>query len=98
ARPFPLALHDALPICSLQGVVAYLVVVSVGTLLAVITLGTPESYAAALYYLLHSTLICGGLFLLADLVARQRGEFAGALQQGPRSEEHTSELQSRENL
>lgn len=73
----------ALAARSLQGVVAYLVVVSVGTLLAVITLGTPESYAAALYYLLHSTLICGGLFLLADLVARQRGEFAGALQQGP---------------
>ena len=68
---------------TLQNLLAYLVIVSVGTLLAVIALGTPESYAAALYYLLHSTLISGGLFLLADVIGRQRGEFAGALQQGP---------------
>ncbi len=43
----------------------------------------PEALAAALYYLLHSTWIAGGLFLLADLVARQRGDKAGRLVQGP---------------
>ncbi|OVZ67179.1 cation:proton antiporter, partial [Pseudomonas aeruginosa] len=31
----------------------------------------------------HSTWIAGGLFLLADLVARQRGDKAGDLVQGP---------------
>ena len=42
-----------------------------------------QAHAAALYYLLHSTWVVGGLFLLADLIARQRGDKAGALVQGP---------------
>ncbi|TBW08896.1 monovalent cation/H+ antiporter subunit D [Azotobacter chroococcum] len=68
---------------NLQTQLAYLVVVSVGTLLVGIALGTAEGFAAALYYLLHSTLVSGGLFLLADLIARQRGELGGELQHGP---------------
>lgn len=73
----------ALAARSLQIMLGYLLVVSVGTLLAGIALATPEGLAAALYYLVHSTLVCGALFLLADLVARQRGEFAGELRAGP---------------
>ncbi|MGE8497716.1 MAG: monovalent cation/H+ antiporter subunit D [Pseudomonas sp.] len=69
----------ALAARQLQQLLGYLVVVSVGTLLAGIALGTVEGLAAALYYLLHSTLITGALFLLADLVARQRGEWGGDL-------------------
>ncbi len=63
--------------------VAYLVVVSVGTLIAGVGLLSVESVAASLYYLLHSTLITGGLFLLADIVARQRGEAGSDLRPGP---------------
>ncbi|MEK1904433.1 MAG: monovalent cation/H+ antiporter subunit D [Pseudomonas sp.] len=73
----------ALAARTLQGLLAYLVVVSAGTLLAVIALGTAEAQAAALYYLLHSTWVAGGLFLLADLLARQRGDKGGELVQGP---------------
>ncbi|MDT4855984.1 NAD(P)H-quinone oxidoreductase subunit 2, chloroplastic [compost metagenome] len=73
----------ALAATSLQGLLAYLVVVSAGTLLAAIALGTPEAQGAALFYLLHSTWVAGALFLLADLVARQRGDKAGLLVQGP---------------
>ncbi|WP_236199617.1 monovalent cation/H+ antiporter subunit D [Pseudomonas pseudonitroreducens] len=68
---------------TLQGLLSYLVVVSAGTLLAAIALGTPEALSAALYYLLHSIWVAGGLFLLADLIARQRGDKAGRLVQGP---------------
>ncbi|GIZ11118.1 monovalent cation/H+ antiporter subunit D [Pseudomonas sp. NCCP-436] len=57
----------------LQVLLGYLVVVSVGTLLAGFSLGTPQALGAALYYLVHSTLICGALFLLAGLIVRQRG-------------------------
>ncbi|TBV12205.1 monovalent cation/H+ antiporter subunit D [Stutzerimonas kirkiae] len=64
---------------SLAQVVSYLVVVSVGTLLAGFALGSPAALAASLYYLLHSTLIAAALFLLVDLIARQRGAFHGAL-------------------
>jgi multicomponent K+:H+ antiporter subunit D len=73
----------ALAARSLQLLVAYLVLVSAGTLLAAVAVGSAEAHAAALYYLLHSTWIAGGLFLLADLIIRQRGAKGGALVQGP---------------
>ena len=63
----------------LRGTVSYLVVVSVGTLLAAVGLFSRDGLAAALYYLVHTTLVTGGLFLLADLIARQRGEMAARL-------------------
>jgi multicomponent K+:H+ antiporter subunit D len=73
----------ALAARSLQLLLAYLVLVSAGTLLAAVAVGSPEAHAAALYYLLHSTWVAGGLFLLADLIARQRGDKGTALVQGP---------------
>jgi multicomponent K+:H+ antiporter subunit D len=57
----------------LRVLVAYLVVVSVGTLLAGIGQFNVGGITAALYYLPHTTLVSAGLFLLADLIARQRG-------------------------
>jgi multicomponent K+:H+ antiporter subunit D len=56
----------------LRELVAYLVVVSVGTLIAGIALGTPAGLSASLYYLLHTTLVTGGLFLLAERIASAR--------------------------
>lgn len=63
--------------------IAYLVIVSVGTLLAGIALNSEDALAASFYYLIHSTLICGGLFLLADVILRQRGELLDHITQGP---------------
>ncbi len=63
--------------------VAYLVVISVGTLIASIGLLSVESLGASLYYLIHSTLITGGLFLLADAIARQRAHIGSTLRMGP---------------
>lgn len=77
-----LGVVGALAAASLHGLLAYLVVVSVGTLLAGIAIGSEQALAAALYYLIHSTWIAGGLFLLADLIARQRGEDDTQLVQG----------------
>lgn len=73
----------ALAARNLQVLLSYLVVVSVGTLLAGVALGTVQGLAAALYYLIHSTLVAGGLFLLADLIARQRGDTASDLISAP---------------
>ncbi|MCU0934969.1 MAG: monovalent cation/H+ antiporter subunit D [Gammaproteobacteria bacterium] len=64
---------------SLRRLAAYLVVVSVGTLLAGVGLGTPAGLAASLFYLLHTTLVTAGLFLLADGVGRRRGTAGDAL-------------------
>lgn len=50
---------------------AYLVLVSVGTLLAAIALGT-NGVAAGLYYLPHSTFTAALMFLLSDAIKRRR--------------------------
>lgn len=79
-----LAVLGAFAANSLTSLLAYLVLVSVGTLLAGIAVGTEAAISAALYYLVHSTWIIAGLFLLADLIAKQRGELGSALKVGPR--------------
>ncbi|WP_127476988.1 monovalent cation/H+ antiporter subunit D [Sulfurivermis fontis] len=67
----------------LRVLIAYLVVVSVGTLLAGIGLFNSGGIGAALYYLPHTTLVSAGLFLLADLIARQRGVHGDHFVLGP---------------
>ncbi|GGJ88992.1 monovalent cation/H+ antiporter subunit D [Pseudomonas matsuisoli] len=79
-----IAVIGALAARDLRITLGYLVVVSVGTLLAGVALGTAEGLSAALFYLIHSTWVAGGLFLLADLVARQRGKVGCELACGPK--------------
>ncbi len=67
----------------LREMIAYLVVVSVGTLLAGIGQFNVGGITAALYYLPHTTLVTAGLFLLADLIARQRGSTDDHFTPGP---------------
>jgi len=58
----------------LRAQIAWLVVFSVGTLLAGVSQFTGMGISGALYYLVHTTLVSGGLFLLADLIGAQRRE------------------------
>ena len=58
----------------LRLLVAYLVLISVGTLLAGVGMRSVEATSALLYYLIHTTLITGGLFLLAEMIGLQRGK------------------------
>ena len=57
----------------LRRLLAHLVVLSAGTLVLTLGLDSEAATSAALYYALNSTLVGGGLFLLADLIARERG-------------------------
>ncbi|NLQ17389.1 monovalent cation/H+ antiporter subunit D [Marinomonas sp. M1K-6] len=59
---------------SIRTLSANLVIVSSGSLLACAAINSEAATSAALYYLVHSTLASAGLFLLADVVARQRGK------------------------
>ncbi|PUA27780.1 MAG: monovalent cation/H+ antiporter subunit D [Cellvibrio sp. 79] len=79
-----MGLLGALSARELRVQIAYLVIVSVGTLLAGIALNREAGLAASLYYLIHSTMICGAMFLLADLILRQRGELLDHIAEGPR--------------
>jgi multicomponent K+:H+ antiporter subunit D len=70
----------ALAAHSLARLVSYLTIASVGTILAGIGLFTPAAMSAALYYMMHSTLVVAALFLLVELVASQRGTAGDRLQ------------------
>lgn len=59
---------------TLRQLAANLVIISVGTLLVAAALESPKAMAAALYYMVHSTLVAGALFLLADVIGQQRGK------------------------
>ncbi|WP_448383692.1 monovalent cation/H+ antiporter subunit D [Desulfosoma sp.] len=56
----------------LRRLMAYAVLVSMGTLFTGISLFRVDAVAASLFYLMHSTVISAGLFLLADLTAHHR--------------------------
>jgi len=58
---------------SLRLLTANLVIVSVGTLLLALVIGDGQSLYVGLYYLIHSTLFTGVLFLIADQIGAQRG-------------------------
>ncbi|HSP32473.1 MAG TPA: monovalent cation/H+ antiporter subunit D, partial [Halomonas sp.] len=66
----------------LRLLVAYLVLISVGTLLAGVGMRSPQAISALLYYLIHTTLITGGLFLLAEMIGLQRGKAGTRLVKG----------------
>ncbi|WP_418320445.1 monovalent cation/H+ antiporter subunit D [Piscinibacter sakaiensis] len=74
-----LGVFGALAAHTLPRLVAWLTVVSVGTVLSGIGLFSVDAWAAALFYLVNSTLVIAGLFLLAELVAAQRGVVGGRL-------------------
>src|SRR5690554_8158844 len=78
-----LAALGAFAASSLTSLLAYLVLVSVGTLLAGIAVGSDAALSATLYYLIHSTWVIAGLFLLADIIAKQRGDLGSSFKVGP---------------
>ena len=57
----------------LDRLVAFAVISSMGMVMVAVALFTPESIASALYYIVHSTLAAGALFLIVDLVRKSRG-------------------------
>lgn len=73
----------ALAAQGLTRMVASLTVASVGTILIAIGAFTPEALSAALFYMLHSTLIAAALFLLAEQIASQRDTAGDRLRSAP---------------
>lgn len=58
----------------LDRLVAFSVIASMGMVMVAISLFTPTSIAAALYYMVHSTLAAAALFLIVDLVRTSRAD------------------------
>jgi multicomponent K+:H+ antiporter subunit D len=57
---------------TLPRLAAFAAISSMGTAFLAISAFTPQTTAAALYYILHSTIATAALFLVADLVTRRR--------------------------
>ncbi len=69
---------------SLGQMASFAVIGSMGLLLSTVAVFTEQATSAALYYLIHSTLAAGALFLIADLVAERRGLLRDRLVLAPR--------------
>ena len=63
---------------------AWAVIASAGLLLAMAGLVAPAALGGSLYYLVQSTVATALLFLVAEIVARQRGPIGDAICEGPR--------------
>jgi multicomponent K+:H+ antiporter subunit D len=74
-----LATLGALAAPSLRLLAAYLVLGSAATLFIALGLASAEAVGASLYYLMHSTLVGGAMFLLADLIRKQRDNAGDSL-------------------
>jgi multicomponent K+:H+ antiporter subunit D len=57
---------------SLRIAAGWVVLYSVGSLLVAVAMFSADGYAAAIYYMVHSTLASAALFLVVDLVAANR--------------------------
>jgi len=78
-----LATLGALSAERLATMTAYLMIASVGTILTAVSIGGAVALSAALYYLAHSTIVIAGLFLLTDLLGRDRGDMGDSLHPAP---------------
>ena len=78
-----LATLGVLAASRLRVMVAYVVLVSASTLFIAFGLRSTGTVAAGLYYMVHSSFVAAALFLIADLVRRERGDAADALRAFP---------------
>ena len=78
-----LAALGAMAAKRLLELIAYLTIASVGTILIAFAAGGTEGLSAALFYMIHSTLIVAGLFLLAEMISQARGDAQDTLHAGP---------------
>ena len=67
-----LAALGTLAATTLRTLVGYLVVGSAATLFIAVAANRPEAWGAGLYYLVHSSFAAAALFLIVDMVRRQR--------------------------
>lgn len=67
----------------LKELIAYFTVASVGTMLTAFALGEASGVASGLFYLIHSTFVVAAMFVVAELIAAQRGELLDRLSPGP---------------
>lgn len=72
----------------LRRFVGFMMLSSIGTILIAIALFSTQAWTAALYYLVHSTLIAAAFYLFCGWVTAQRGEFKDHFNIAPQMKQH----------
>ena len=67
-----LATFGVLSAKDIRNQIAYLVLASVSILLVAIGINSKEALSGGIYYMIHSTLLAGGFFLVADVLIKAR--------------------------
>ena len=68
----------------LRRFVGFMILSSIGTILIAISLFNTAAWSAALYYLVHSTVVAASFYLLCGWITSQRGEFKDHLKVAPK--------------
>src|SRR5690606_28890748 len=69
--------------------VGFMILSSIGTITIALSLMTADAWAAALYYLVHSTIIAAAFYLLCGWITSQRGAFKDHLKIAPIMKQQT---------
>ncbi|SEL94427.1 monovalent cation/H+ antiporter subunit D [Acinetobacter sp. DSM 11652] len=69
--------------------VGFMILSSIGTIAIALSLMTADAWAAALYYLVHSTIIAAAFYLLCGWITSQRGAFKDHLKIAPIMKQQT---------
>ena len=72
----------------LRRLIGFMILSSVGTILIAISLFNTLAWAAALYYLAHSTIIAAAFYILSGWITSQRGEFKDHFKIAPQMKQH----------
>lgn len=72
----------------LRRFVGFMILSSIGTILIAVSLFNTNAWAAALYYLIHSTIIGAAFYLLSGWITSQRGEFKDHFKIAPQMKQH----------
>ena len=73
----------------LRRFVGFMILSSIGTIAIALSLMTAEAWSAALYYLVHSTIIAAAFYLLCGWITSQRGAFKDHLKLAPVMKQNT---------
>ena len=72
----------------LRRFVGFMMLSSIGTILIAISMLNTQAWSAALYYLVHSTLIAAAFYLLCGWITSQRGAFKDHFNIAPQMKQH----------
>ncbi len=73
----------------LRRFVGFMILSSIGTIIIALSLMTTNAWAAALYYLVHSTIIAAMFYLLCGWITSQRGAFKDHFKIAPKMKQQT---------